>query len=220
MTKRRVERNLDALSDALLGELTVAERLALTLEMAAEGQETAVTRLIETCPTKSYVCVDMAYQRRVWAAHWWAMEAIYQLETAVLRFQPVLQDWTDQQFDALLTEEDPSAAADEAAEREVAQRFADCVIYYRAYDRFATEVFGVELATWLGLHPNGPALVDYLAEILPLHPAFRARAEAALQAGTTSVAGDPVASLDDAIASVYEDLHTEWTATMAARRVR
>ena len=95
-----------------------------------EGQFGRVDQLIETCPTKTYECVDMAYQRRVLAVHLSAMEALYELETAFLRFQSVFRDWNAQQVDALLTEGEP--ATDAAADSEVARRVADCVIIYRA----------------------------------------------------------------------------------------
>ena len=183
MTKRDVQRGLEELSDTYLRASTVDERLELTLEAVAAGKSSWVTQLIETCPRKSYTCVDMAYRYRVSAAHLCAMEALYDLETAFLRFLLLFRDWNDQQRDALLSEDEPGTEADGVSEEEVARRFADCLITYRAYDRFATSVLGVELGTWLSLHPNGPGIVDDLETVVAVNPALRARVETDLNAG-------------------------------------
>ena len=164
----------------------------------------------------------MAYQRRVWLADLGAMKALYGLKTAFLRFQPLYREWTAQQVDALLTEGEPSPDepgpdADGGSVGEVARRFADCVITCRAYDRFATEVFGVKLATWLGLHSSGPALVEHVGELVTLNPDLCARAEAALREGRIGLAGDDVDSLDDAVDVFYEQVHAEWTDTVDVR---
>ena len=145
--------------------------------------------------------------------HLGAMEAMYDLETAFLRFHPLLREWTDQRLGALLTEGDPSTDAD-PVEGAVARRFADCVVTYRGYERFATEVIGVDLATWLALHHSGPPLVALLDDLVSLNPTLRARAEADLNEGTTGVAGADVDSLNDAVDVFYEQLHDEWTDTV------
>ena len=259
MTKRDVERELDEISAELLAELTIDERVHLTVAAAAAGQPDRVERLHEACPTRTYDCTDLRYYYRVWQAHWWALEAMYRLEVAHLEFCWQLTGWTEARLTRLLEEapHDPAATGrtagdssgadgdvndgdddeddvddvddgavdDTDAARQVASCFAACEVLRRAYERFATDVFGVDLASWLTLHPrgprratSGPALVETLEDQLQALPHIRARAETDLAAGRITAAGIEAASLDAAVDTLAEQLGATWAAARPRMR--
>ncbi|WP_265110756.1 hypothetical protein [Halosolutus halophilus] len=204
MTKRQVESGLEELRPQL-ADLRHAERLQLALEAAAADEPAQLERLFETCPTRSSPRLDPAFERCFRQTTVEAMQALYDLQRVWLRFRGVHQRWCQQRLWVLLTDaEPPEPVPLQVSEETVADCYADCAIYYRAYDRLATDVLGVDLETWLGaFHPHGPPLVRTLSEDLEAYPGFRERAEAALREATDDETAPR--SIDDLADKVYAE---------------
>ena len=84
MSKRRTEREIDEMSDAVLTELSPEERLRLRLIADAEGNDRWRARLAETCPQWGYTMNDLAYVERGRFADRLRVQAIYELHVTLL----------------------------------------------------------------------------------------------------------------------------------------
>ena len=84
MSKRRTEREIDEMSDAVLTELSPDERLRLRLIADATGNDRWRERLAETCPQWSYTMNDLAYVERGRFADRLRVQAIYERHVTLL----------------------------------------------------------------------------------------------------------------------------------------
>lgn len=170
MTKRRVETDLDDLSEDLLGELTPDERLQLAFTAGAARNEGRFHRLLETCPRHRYWLPDRRYTMRVQLAFTLAQRAVYDLHTTLLLFgwiasrnrrTMVATHRTDLEPEELgVGDESPWGLGD---------LLRELYANYYGYKRFADEELGVPLARWLSAHPRGPTVARRVAEVLADH---------------------------------------------------
>ena len=165
MTKRRLERDIETLSDEVLIELEPMERLRYLLEAFARDEDRWVERLQETCPAADVPSVVMAGN----LALLWAYEAVYDLHTSALQFnllKTTQEAWRviDHHRDESPSDERLAQAADRADDIRV--QFISLYIAYHSYRRFATEVLGIDLKTWVDFHKNGSAVLEAAEAVL------------------------------------------------------
>ena len=169
MTKRRIDRDLDELSEAVLVDLAPTKRLQLLLESYAAEKKEWATKLRETCPRETYRSNDLAYVRRGQLAARFAQAAVYELHTTALYYKNTylhqLYNWV---IDLYRDEEPSEETLEEANDRVEQLRALFVALYtqYYAWQRFADEVLGVELATWFELHYEGAAVLDIVRSII------------------------------------------------------
>ena len=169
MSKRRIERSIDDLEAEVLEGLSADERLMLFIEAAADRNEQWLATLRDTAPTGIYHQIDPAYSELGQAAIRLLQQVVYDLHTTLLEFRLVdKMNWSNIQL-GFHRDDEPTADELETA-REVADtvrdRFASLYSHYHAYRRFAAEILGVDLATWVEMHPNGPKVVDHVVDEL------------------------------------------------------
>jgi hypothetical protein len=144
VTKRRVEWEVDAVGEELLGTLTPDERLQLWIEAQAAGRETWVIELVGTCPTHIYRGADPAFRRRAELLLVLGAQARYELHTTLLTFEHTttvqqLQRVIEYHADGEPSDDELKAARDRADQ--LALSFASLHVTYYAYRRFASEAF-------------------------------------------------------------------------------
>ena len=206
MTKRRLESDLEELSEELLGDLTPSERLEIALTANATGNVDWVTQLSETCPRARYDQPEMAFTVRKQFAFTLAQQAVYDLRTTTLLF-----GWTDtkreiQQILTSYTDLDSAEFKFEPLPKGTrATLFRKLYVYYEGYARFADANLGVTLAEWLALHPDGPATVEMAEAMLEGSAGLREVAEAEY-----TDEDEKEASLDDVADQFTESLQARW----------
>lgn len=167
MSKRRLDNEIDELSDEILGNLDPERRLQFVLETKAEGNSQWVEQLIESCPQHNYIATDHAFTNRMRIARRIIERAVYELHTTYLQYGYLQQQ---QRYTWLLDyerDEEPSdEELDRAAERAdtLQELFAELYTSYHAYRRFATEILDVDLETWIALHPEGTTVFEVVGE--------------------------------------------------------
>jgi hypothetical protein len=169
MTKRRIDRELDDLSDELLVELTPNERMQLMLKARAKGKDTWIERLEETAPRYSYQATDLAYVERIELAKRYLQHAVYDLHTTLLHYKHLNTIQTSRWVIDSLREDSPTDEhLEQAGERadELKWLFGEVYTLYHAYRQFATEIFGLDIDTWFALHPDGEAVLAAVRELL------------------------------------------------------
>jgi hypothetical protein len=151
-----IERDLDDLSDAVLGELAPDERARLSVQLRAAGEGDRLHQLRDAAPVKTYEATDLDFIEREHQLRAEALYALWELDTGVWRFfyekaHGQIREANYREFpDAEWTEE-PSPENDfheQGAKRRAGLFLAD----YRAWKRYATEDVGVSLREFL-LHP-------------------------------------------------------------------
>jgi len=169
MSKKRIEGEVDELSEELLGDLDPDERLQLWLEGAAAGNEQWLARLRETASVGTYRATDRAFVGRGKAALQFLNGTVYRLHVAALRYELLEQRQYLQWLLDIERDTDPSdAELEQAGERadQIKDVFLDLYTCYHANRQFATEVLGVPFETWCELHSEGPVVLDIVEEIL------------------------------------------------------
>lgn len=165
MSKRRIENEINRLSDEALGELTPDKRLRILLNAQADGKEEWIDRLFETCPRDNY----HAFTVRNRSAYSMASQAVYELHTSYLRYKLVRTEQVlKQRIDDERDEEPSDEELEQFAERanEIRKAIANLYTLFHGYQRFATEALGVDLEVWLALHPNGLAVLKDVSEVI------------------------------------------------------
>lgn len=169
MTKRRLEREVEKLSDEVLGRLSAVDRIALFVEAMVAGDEHRLERLTDTCPRRHVWHTDLQFVAGAQLAKDFAILAVYDLHTTVLAYY-YLRDRQQQSWRLdFERDDDPSEEyLDKAAERADEMRilFAKLDSTYHANRRFAETVLGLELRTWLALHPDGAFVLDIVEQCL------------------------------------------------------
>lgn len=169
MSKRRIERDLDEVSEEVLTELSPSARLQLWIEAQANGKEQWLDRLAETCPTHAYQHIDRAFKARGRYALLFLNSTVYSMHTMTLQHELLRtiqqSSWV---LDGYRDGEPSQEEVDQAAERADLMNFlvAEVYVQYHALQRFADEILGVDLATWVELHPDGPLVLDAVEELL------------------------------------------------------
>ena len=172
MSKRRLENEIDELSDTILGDLEPDQRLQLLLRARADENEQWIDRLVETCPQYDYTATDHAFTDRVQLAQRIAQQAVYELHTTYLHYEYTRQQqrytWL---LDDVRDEEPSDEELDRASERadEIRELFADLYTIYHTHQRFATEILNVDPETWLTFHPEGPTVFEVVADVIDDH---------------------------------------------------
>ena len=169
MSKRRVERDIEALEEEVLGDLSPAERCQLVIEGVAAGKDDWVHRLRDTAPIVACRATDPDYTERAEWAHRLLQQAIYDLHTTSLGFDLINQlRWSRIIADARADEEPTDVDLEAAEERATHLRelIVDLYSAYHANRRFATEILGVEFETWAHLHPNGVRVLERVEDQL------------------------------------------------------
>ena len=211
MTKRRVESELDDLSDEVLGDLTPDERLTLALRATAKGKDEWLDRVTETCPQYEYPRPDPRYTIRLHLVREMALYVTYELHTMYLDFELVNQLNIAASLIEFCTEVEPEAvglAHERDSGRTPAELLADLFIRYEGAARFADEELGVPLKTWLAVHPHGPLVATTVADGLDDYPnLLRAAEEDLCSAADDESEGD--VSLDE-LADLYSQALREW----------
>lgn len=166
MSKRRIERSIDDLEAEVLEDLSAEERLPLFLEAAAAGNEVQLAKLRDTTPIATYRATDPAYADLGQAAILLLQRVVYDLHTTTLEFTLANQMVHSNIVRGFHRDDEPTEDELEAANEvatTVRDRFASLYSHYHASRRFATEVLGVELETWVRLHSEGPRVVERVA---------------------------------------------------------
>jgi hypothetical protein len=167
MSKRRLEGDIDKLSREVLGDLSSNDRLELLLGVSARGKKAWADRIVKACPTENYVATDLQFIERVRLAGSFAQAAVYELHTSYLYYDRLRIETKDARVLEFYRKE---ALSDEYFEerarrnKEMREWFADLYALYHANRRFATEVLGVDLRTWLANHEDGPKVLEIVAD--------------------------------------------------------
>lgn len=210
MSKRRLERELEELSIDVLSELSAEDRLQMFLEGAATDNEAWLAQLRDNTPKQEFRANDRAFADRGVMAIDLAQILVYELHTTSLRIGLLRQQ---QHLISLLRaiDVDPPAGHD-AVETDITNMLGALevrlYVTYHAARRFATEVLGVDLGTWVGLHPDGAEVLGRLAEDLAgesLHELAAAHLRS----------GDEVDDLEAAADAHYASLVETWEAQLA-----
>lgn len=135
-----------------LEELAADTRLQLFLEAAADENESWHEDIGEMAPTDAYRGTDPTHSTRVESPLRFLQSAVYELHTRSSWYTLVIQ----QQLIAWLRTANRDVAPskdelDEIKERGVSKRelLADMYVAHHACERFATEILGINLETWL-----------------------------------------------------------------------
>lgn len=167
MSKRRLDNEIDKLSDEVLGDIDPERRLQLVLEAKAEGNNHWTEHLIESCPQHNYVATDHVFTDRMRIARRMIERAVYELHTTYLQYTYLQQQ---QRYTWLLDYERDEELSDEELNR-VGERadtlqelFAELYTSYHAHRRFATEILDVDFETWIALHPEGTTVFEVVSE--------------------------------------------------------
>ncbi|MDL5363350.1 hypothetical protein [Halalkalicoccus sp. NIPERK01] len=167
MSKRTLERWIDELNDDILGDLDPGEWSQIVLQAQAADNEHWIDRLVETCPRSTYRATERAFTDRARLAQRIARHAVYELHTTYLRYAFTRNK---QYYIVNLGHERDEVPSDEEFERiyevfaELQTVFAKLYISYHVHRRFATEVIGVDLETWLAIHYEGATVSAIVAD--------------------------------------------------------
>lgn len=208
MTKRRVEREIERLSEELLPTLSPRDRIRYLLEASIQNRERWIDRLYETCPPDQLPTIMAGRQLLLN----WAREAAYDLHTIALRVE-LLQ--TKQDARIVIDRYRDESPSDEELERAATRadtiraQFASLYIAYHGHRRFAREELGVALETWLRLHKNGPEILEVATSVLD-DPTEERLAGEWLADDDESI-DDPSAALDTYVDRWYETRVEWWT---------
>jgi len=113
-------------------------------------------RLVETAPHADYHGTEPTYIHRTFMLRVLAEQAVYDFHTRFLEYQVCRTTALQQEFEELLEEAD-AAGMESPLETSPSpgERLANLYFEYHACRRFAEQVVGVDLETWVADHPNG-----------------------------------------------------------------
>lgn len=171
-----IHRDVDDLSEEVLGNLSPDERARLGVRLRAAGKAELLRTLRNTAPTKTYeVSPELDFLEEEHRLRAEALYALWELETGVWRFfyERAMgqlreanyhrfpdEDWTE-------TPTPENGFHEEDAQIEAVMFLAD----YRAWERYATEHIGVSLREFLlhALKPEAGAAhvdrIEFVAEL-------------------------------------------------------
>ncbi len=211
MSKRRIEKMLEELSDEVLSDIDPETRLRALLIAQEAGKETWIDRLVATCPRESYMSTDRAVTDRFRLARLLAQQAVFELETTRLQYEQLcMQHRYISAIDACCDEQvsDELTRTTECIEEKLAL-FIELYTVYHGHREFSRSVLDVELESWLALHPQGSSVLEAVSEVIT-DQETRERAEEWFE----SLYPDPQVTLDESAAGRCLLLTTEWeTAT-------
>ena len=173
MTKRNLENILGETGDKVLRNLDHEKRYALLLKATKEDRDEWYDRLVETMPTVECVGPDPEHRRRAAALDSLAHTAVYDLHTLLLEYrlletreisQQILEDHTP--------DDEPEQSPWAEADIDSGELLLDLYIIYHGYRRFARQVVGIDLETWLVVSYNGPDVATMVKENLELHTEY------------------------------------------------
>lgn len=218
MTKHSVQTDIDALDEDLLGALTPAQRTELYHEAVAAGREEWVKTLRRTCDRQGYWATEVAYTDRVEASFQLLQATLYELHTTVLHYQLCrerqFRQWTvDLEREEAEGEEPPAARVAAAAARadQIRCFFVKLYAHYYAAQRFATEVLGVTLQTWLAPRPEGEAVLELVEQVIG-QKQEQERAEDFL--ADRAEAAEDAPTLETYVEAVYDELVGLWETSL------
>lgn len=206
MTKRRVEIDIDALSDDLLEDLSVAERRTLTLEAQAAGRDEHVDLLKSKRPTYEYCLPDLMYHLEMRSLQTLALQAMYDFKRCLLNYDRTMtRNRYRAQLVALCETHDIDCELSDLDPLDQPAVWARLLAgYYHGYERFATEDVDVPLETWLAFDEEGPRLVEAAQDVIADYergPSTEQFVDDALELGTPEDFGD----------IHYNTLHETWS---------
>lgn len=214
MTKRSVRADIDDLNEDVLGDLTPDQRTELYHEAVAAGREEWVETLRKTCDWRRYRAMEMAYTDRIEASFQLLQATLYELHTTVLHYQLCRErqhrQWaTDWEREEEEEEEPPAARVEAAVERadQIRCFFIKLYAHYHAAQRFATEVLGVDLRTWLAPRPEGEAVLELVEQVIA-QDHEKERAEKFLADRAESDEDTP--TLETHVEAAYDELVGLW----------
>lgn len=208
MSKRRINDQIDDISNEVLGDLDPNQRLSLLLEFQREGKDHRVSRLIETCPRDSYKVADPAFMNRYWTAELTAYKAAFDLQSSRLVYEHRCME-----RDSVLSAGDVDDRLDEVKEKtsKAMQAFLTLHIQFFSYQRFAERTLGIELEELVALHPDGVRVLDMTTDIVD---------DQLLKETSTSPSGSDTGNgtgesrdrttLTDKVERGYEELAESW----------
>ncbi|WP_394740141.1 hypothetical protein [Natronococcus roseus] len=207
MTKRQIKRQLEKYRENLT-TLSPEERLEVFLKAANESNEGWMELLQESTPRDDH----SAYTKRGWIALQFRLHALYELHTCLLEYQLEKMMQQAVRINELSAEEAISEASFEQSceyTEQINLLFVELHTQYHAYDRFAKDIFGVNIKTWFGSHPNGPSVGETIDEILA-DPTRRKLATEELNNSKTEPEGDDWTTLDEVTTTRYEQYVDLW----------
>lgn len=227
MTKRRVENEIEGLSEEILGDLAPEHRLQLVLETKAEEKDQLEHQLMESCSQRKYKGADREFVDRFKFAQRFIECGVYELHTTYLQYEITRQRQSYTQLlsyeqEEYFTKEDLEQAAQQA--KALQDQFTDLYTNYHAHQRFATEILDVDLEAWLALHYEGPIVFEVVSELIDdqhmielaeSHPTevLGENGEAVESDQTTSEV-EPV-TLDEMTDLRYETMVSDWEDAIA-----
>ena len=154
MSKRRLEREIDALREKVLCDMSAKDRVQARLQQAAAGQETQAAQLDETAPREDHSMCDPEYVAEWIATMRLRQIAVYQLHRWLLEFK---YRYTYHVLETLLEEEGPPSADRRAGAGLALCRLTEIT---RAYADYAEEELNVSLETFLAGHDTGQWVLE------------------------------------------------------------
>lgn len=169
MSKRRVERDLTDLEDKVYHDLDPEERLQYVWIAEAEGERDWMKRLIRTTPSVRYDQPDRAFLERKTFSTLLLQDCVYDLQTTFLKYKCLE---ANQRFAFIFYEHNDGEVSESVEEAmnslpdEMRMIFAELYMFHYAYQKFATEVLGIDLETWVKPHKEGLVVLKAVTEVL------------------------------------------------------
>jgi len=209
MTKRRLETDIDDLSDEILGELDPSDRVGLMLRARAGGRDAWIDRLRQTCPQHTYETYDVEYTNRMQLATVWGCNARYGLQIALDRYRYAMLRRNRDTLLWIVADEEMKPLVEEVIDdSETTITPIEWVVRlardYYGYEMFAEEVLGISLAEWLGGLPGEVDVVESATEVLEMY-------ESSFDIGAAGEAdAEEVIEVAADAEALYETLREQW----------
>lgn len=205
MTKRRIEREIESLTDEVLGALEPVARSRALFEAQMQDDDHSVKRLFESCPP------EQAPEVAVWGqlSNLFALEAVYDLHTIALQLKlDKTTQWALNLADRSPSEADLEHAADRA--ESIREQFASLYVAYHGHRRFAETELGLEFATWVNVHKNGNTVIEYVEKTLDDSTQQRLAEEWVIENAIADTDGSDANPLETLVDTWYETRLETW----------
>ena len=152
--------------------------MALLLKATADDHDHWRERLVDTIPTTTYEGPDPSYRNRGFVLVLMAHQAVYDLRTKALEFHMAQTQSIEAQLSELFGDEEDGESESESVEDLTdggpasTPLVGELYLDYHAYQRFAEQIVGVDLETWLAVHPDGETVTTMIEELLEAFPAY------------------------------------------------
>lgn len=222
MNKREFGRDLENVSDEVLGGLEPEERVKLIVESNAQGNDQWIDRLVKTAPAQQYRGPDPEFRDRMWSLMFLAWEAKFALFSNAL-----MVHWHSSSQEVQQRRLEDLGIADDLPDEVLQMRKAlysgmnrdliNLYVKYHAYERFATEELDTELKSFLRLVGDNRDVVEFAEMTMSYFDPQLEKIKQAYSGDLDANSEDDVleaseaeADLDSLVDDFYDDIRDEW----------